>query len=81
MSGFPSGISVLRQIPKHLVDGFTSGEFRLWGGVLPRPDFARDSPATQQFATGPGGHSSRDARSRHPWYQSSVSALDHPYLY
>jgi hypothetical protein len=36
MSGLPSGISVLRHVPVHLVDGFASGEFRLWGGVLRR---------------------------------------------
>jgi tetrahydromethanopterin S-methyltransferase subunit F len=36
MSGLPSGISVFRHIPQHLVQGFTSGEFRLWGGVLRR---------------------------------------------
>lgn len=36
MSGLPSGISVFRYIPKHLVDGYISGEYRLWGGVLRR---------------------------------------------
>lgn len=36
MSGLPSGIAVLRHVPQHLIDGFTSGEFRLWGGVLRR---------------------------------------------
>jgi hypothetical protein len=36
MSGLPSGVSVLRHVPQHLVEGFTLGEFRLWGGVLRR---------------------------------------------
>lgn len=36
MSGLPSGVSVLRHVPQHLLDGYASGEFRLWGGVLRR---------------------------------------------
>jgi hypothetical protein len=36
MSGFPSGISLVRSVPQHLVEGYTSGEYRLWGGVLRR---------------------------------------------
>lgn len=36
MSGLPSGVSVLRHVPQHLVDGFMRGDYRLWGGVLRR---------------------------------------------
>ena len=36
MSGLPSGLSVLRQVPQHLVDGYVAGEYQLWGGVLRR---------------------------------------------
>ncbi len=36
MSGVPSGVSVLRHVPQHLIDGFQNGEYRLWGGVLRR---------------------------------------------
>lgn len=34
MSGLPSGVSVFRYVPVHLVDGFLSGSYRLYGGVL-----------------------------------------------
>jgi hypothetical protein len=36
MSRLPSGVSVLRHVPAHLVEGHRNGDYKLWGGVLRR---------------------------------------------
>lgn len=38
MSAIPTGIAFLRHVPQHLIDGFSNGEYRLWGSVLRRAD-------------------------------------------